>query len=79
MKTGEVLTLRSFKTRAKNKAKNTEEFCQITSLITSLEDRRIVRNPVNFCLWNYIPGLEREPLQELDTREQVNLIQSLLK
>ena len=35
-KTGEVLTPRSSKTRAKNEAKNTKEFCQIKSLITSL-------------------------------------------
>ena len=37
MKTGEVLTPRSFKTRAKNKVKDTKEFCKITRLITSQE------------------------------------------
>ena len=44
VKIGEVLSLRSFKTRAKNKAKNTKEFCKITSLITSLGDRMYSQN-----------------------------------
>ena len=33
MKTGEVLTLRSFKTRAKKKAENTKGFYKMTSPI----------------------------------------------
>ena len=44
VKTGEVLTLRSFKTRAKSKAKNTKEFCKITTPITSLGDRIYSQN-----------------------------------
>ena len=38
-----------------------------------------ISNPLDFCLWDYIPRLEREHLQELDTREQVKVIESLLK
>ena len=39
MKTGGVLALCSFKTRAEKKARKTEEFYKITSLIASVGDR----------------------------------------
>ena len=62
MKTGEVLTLRSFK-ELKTRPKNTKEFCKITILIAALaadcvdsqnghSDCTNSFNPDNFCLWN---------------------------
>ena len=58
MKTGGVLALCSFKTRAEKKARKTEEFYKITSLIASVELSPGILNSVNFGLvgWNLHPS-----------------------
>ena len=72
----EVLTPGPFKTRAKNKAKNTKEFCKITSLIAVVGHREDSQNghpeSVNLSIFAspiWTSGLEPEFPQNLETRD----------
>ena len=78
MKTGKVLTLRSLKQELKTRLKckgilqnnGPNYIARRPHRFAELSPR--IRNPINLSLWNYAPGLEPEPFQELDTREQAS-------
>ena len=78
MKTGKVLTLRSLKQELKTRLKYKGILKNNGPNYITRRPHRFaefsprIRNPKNFCLWNYTPGLKPEPLQELDTREQAS-------